>query len=343
MPEEQTSNNASEEPPQEPFARSDGQGGSNQNPPSNIDQGSAPNNEDRTERLERDIKTGERWLIGVTAAGVVVNIIIAYFYYSQLGQMREAAQASTKAANAASESLEFSNGNFDRMMQRTIDQTTAQIQSAEAAKDAIAQAQKSLQASIDNFHQEQRAWVGIQAIICKTCNVRREGLIVDGVQVVFVNTGRTPALDVTPQVWAFWKTTKDEVPRLEGILAEQKSKALLLNNLPPEMPAVMKEMIRVHSQPANAQPSLPPNIPRITDVGDADPTANRKPFPEKFPEPDTWLEIPAWYVVGQITYQDIYSKQIRHTTFCGAIANTIWLNKDRDVQIHFCGVGNSMD
>ena len=142
MPEEKTPNNTSEKPPQESLAGSNGQGGSNQNPPSNTDQEGSSNNEDRTERLERNIQTGERWLIGITAAGVLVNIIIAYFYYSQLEQMREATRAATRASSTASESLEFSNGNFDRMMQRAIDQTVAQIHAADAARDANDRATK---------------------------------------------------------------------------------------------------------------------------------------------------------------------------------------------------------
>jgi hypothetical protein len=147
MPDEEPTDSASERPPEEPLAGSNGQGGSNQNPPPNIDEGSTPDDQGRTERLERDIRTGERWLIGVTAAGVIVNIFIACFYYSQLGQMREATEAATKSANAAEDSFEINDGNFDRMMARTIDQTAAQIQSAKSAEDAAKIARGALWAS----------------------------------------------------------------------------------------------------------------------------------------------------------------------------------------------------
>lgn len=47
------------------------------------------------------IRTGEYWLIGINAAAVILNIIIALIYYGQLGEMRKATRASEKAATAA--------------------------------------------------------------------------------------------------------------------------------------------------------------------------------------------------------------------------------------------------
>jgi hypothetical protein len=144
MPDENPTDSASEAPPQEPLAGSNGQDGSNQNPPANIDEGGAPDAQDRPDRLEQDIRSGERWLIGITAAGVAINICIACFYYSQLGQMREATEAATKAADVASDSFEISQGNFDRTMSQMIAQTTQQVAAANAARSAARTAQEAL-------------------------------------------------------------------------------------------------------------------------------------------------------------------------------------------------------
>jgi hypothetical protein len=92
-------------------------------------------NENATENIERDkIKKGERWLISINFFLIIVQIIIAYIYYGQLQQMRMATEAATKAANVAADSFEINNGNFDRMMEQTIHQTFAQLESSGAAR-----------------------------------------------------------------------------------------------------------------------------------------------------------------------------------------------------------------
>lgn len=52
-------------------------------------------------QLQEDIRSGERWLIGISLASVIMNIVIAVIYYGQLCQMKEATEAAKKAAEAA--------------------------------------------------------------------------------------------------------------------------------------------------------------------------------------------------------------------------------------------------
>jgi len=52
-------------------------------------------------KLEQDIRNGERWLIGIGTAGVVLSVVIALIYFGQLREMRKATRASAKAADAA--------------------------------------------------------------------------------------------------------------------------------------------------------------------------------------------------------------------------------------------------
>jgi hypothetical protein len=55
-----------------------------------------------------------------------VNLLIAWIYWNQLTQMREATQAATKSANTATDSFEINNGNFDRTMSQMLNQITAE-------------------------------------------------------------------------------------------------------------------------------------------------------------------------------------------------------------------------
>jgi len=61
--------------------------------------------EDETAKLERDIKTGEYWLIGINALLLIANIVIASIYYGQLCQMRKATKAAEGANGIASRAL----------------------------------------------------------------------------------------------------------------------------------------------------------------------------------------------------------------------------------------------
>lgn len=65
------------------------------------DSNQSPSAENKTLQIEKDIRSGERWLIGITTTGVILNAIIALIYFGQLGEMRKATVASTKSADAA--------------------------------------------------------------------------------------------------------------------------------------------------------------------------------------------------------------------------------------------------
>ncbi len=94
--------------------------------------------------LWSEVKAGEWWLIRIGAATLLVNIVIAYIYYGQLSQMRIATEASTKATGFASDSLEQSEGQFERTVTQLIYQTASQAESAKATQLAAKAAQESL-------------------------------------------------------------------------------------------------------------------------------------------------------------------------------------------------------
>jgi hypothetical protein len=72
-----------------------------------------PNHEDsKAIKIEEDIRSGERWLIGISATGVILNVVIALIYYGQLVQMREATSAAQKAAEIADATLKDNQKSF---------------------------------------------------------------------------------------------------------------------------------------------------------------------------------------------------------------------------------------
>jgi hypothetical protein len=58
-------------------------------------------NESSTEKLEKEIKHGEWWLIGIGVATLLINTIIALIYWGQLRQMTTATIEATKATKSA--------------------------------------------------------------------------------------------------------------------------------------------------------------------------------------------------------------------------------------------------
>lgn len=66
------------------------------------------NEESEAVKLEKDIRSGERWLIGINATSVILSAVIALIYFGQLNEMRKATEASVKAANAATSAAKTS-------------------------------------------------------------------------------------------------------------------------------------------------------------------------------------------------------------------------------------------
>ena len=104
----------------------------------------------------------EKSYLAVTIIGIVVGVGVLIVYSKQLNQMK----TSTKAAQ----------------------------DSALAASNAVAQAQTAMNASIAASRLDHRAWIAIKEITFR--NHRQAGQI-PGAEIVIVNTGRTPALDVS--------------------------------------------------------------------------------------------------------------------------------------------------
>jgi hypothetical protein len=168
-----------------------------QNELRNSPEGATKDKEDETVvKLEKDIKTGERWLIKIGAAGVIMNVVIALIYYGQLREMRKSTNAATSAAETADKTLkEIRSGSSDthelavqaknqadrakEIAAQTLAQATAANKLAENAGESLANSKASI-----------RPWVDAQKIVSKAD--LNEGTVTVNVEVV--NSGSSPAL-----------------------------------------------------------------------------------------------------------------------------------------------------
>ncbi len=120
-------------------------------------------------QLEQDIRSGERWLIGIGIATVVVNTIIALIYYDQLHLMRTSTEKAAIAADAARDAAD------------------------EARRNRL-QAEKGFLATVEQFRRDQRAWVGIAGSGHFNMEISEGGPLT--ISVDAQNFGKTPALQL---------------------------------------------------------------------------------------------------------------------------------------------------
>jgi hypothetical protein len=126
----------------------------------------------------------------------IIGIVALWIYYGQLKEMRKATQATQDAVGVASRTLsETQTSNAAQRVLAERDREDAD----KIAKDNSESSRKAIQSTIDNFHNDQRAWIG--------CTVQSgvpqiEGDHIKSFKVNFIclNTGKTPAIDFIHQV-----------------------------------------------------------------------------------------------------------------------------------------------
>jgi hypothetical protein len=132
----------------------------------------------------------------------------------------------TKDNAAAAQSFAASAQKINEGIGDAVIKLQAQADAMETARRSTdTGAQNALQAAIDNFHQEQRAWVGID-IIPAPIDPKAGGIINQAsVTVVAHNSGRTPALGVNIS-WEMAEDSygfTDEVPDYDEMMAAKKA------------------------------------------------------------------------------------------------------------------------
>ena len=192
---------------------------------------------DRAARLTANATRAIAWLtlfIAVIAGlqlyelfeGGADTTAIAKAAKQQARSARQIAKASRRNATAA-EGFATSAGLINGGINDAVSKLGAQSKAIEAARrSSIDSSSKALQATIDNFHQEQRAWVGItqlNSIVDKSVNPEQvldaKGRGTPAIQEMFgvTNTGRVPAQDVRLES-CLYRREKNYVP---GILDAQ--------------------------------------------------------------------------------------------------------------------------
>ena len=185
MPDKDVGQEVGGEPQGQPSMQSPAELSGNQRPPSYGTNVSTSADEERPKYL-RKIAAGETWLIGIGVCTLILNGVLGVIYYGQLVQMRAATNASTKAVEIASETLQTSTSNFDRAQRQTISQTFASIEAANAAKSAADTAREQLTLS-------QRPFIKVSNPIACDASVDIDGFLNGCVDLDIENVGATPA------------------------------------------------------------------------------------------------------------------------------------------------------
>jgi hypothetical protein len=99
----------------------------------------------------------QRGILATQVILIVFGIVGTWVSVYQAGTARDSANQAKRASDFASDSIDINEGNFDRMMKRTIDQTAAQMKAAQTAQDAVKLTEN--QSMLD-----QRAWVAFTVV-----------------------------------------------------------------------------------------------------------------------------------------------------------------------------------
>jgi hypothetical protein len=207
-------------------------------------------------------------------------------------------------------------------------------------KSAEESSHKALQTTIDNFQNDQRAWVGIQSIVCECYMTEQPGstqMNRGPVQVFMINTGKTPALRVVTRIG--WKnaTISDPVPNVRDSIGALHYLTDVSKSIPitPTTPDAVRRGI-MQARINDSEMALPPNIPvpieGTPNIGDVSFVGNTPELTQVF------------YIIGEITYFDVYSgTPMHHTTFCAVTGDQIPNGTKTPIPFHFCSKENTMD
>lgn len=135
------------------------------------------------------------WKISLEGGAIFIAVCVAVIYGGQLWVMKgqlDQMQGSSTQTDKLICIYQQQLAQLTKQADDTHDLAIATRNQAEAAKTSTKTAQSSLQATIDNFHEDQRAWVGVFAV-----NHRNEGRpaaksSMEDIQINILNTGRTP-------------------------------------------------------------------------------------------------------------------------------------------------------
>ena len=148
------------------------------------------------------------WKVALECLAVLVGAFAVAIYGGQLAVMRGTLAEMQRSGEQSTTQMWSAIGNIN-WMARSMD--WSQKVGKKAMESSEQQSQKALQAAIDQFRLDQRAWVGVEDISCHTCEYKRQStarngnpianvsLTIQGFKGKVINTGKTPAEDVHVQ------------------------------------------------------------------------------------------------------------------------------------------------
>ena len=107
----------------------------------------ATEDKEATTKLEQDIRTGERWLIGIGIATVIINTVIAVIYWRQLSEMRKTAEAAIRSADVAKQAADIANQTLGEIRKGGNDTHDLAVTAGKEAEASRAQAEAALAAN----------------------------------------------------------------------------------------------------------------------------------------------------------------------------------------------------
>ena len=163
-----------------------------------MDNNDEASNESESVKLEKDIRSGERWLIGINATSIILSVAIALIYYGQLKEMRKATKASVKAANAAASAADTADKTLKEIRAGstdTHDLAVAAGKQADAAKRQAEETSTVAKITQKTLNLGQQAYVtvgrpdGVVGEIVMPTDLETKASVV----VYFQNSGHLPA------------------------------------------------------------------------------------------------------------------------------------------------------
>jgi len=198
----------------------------NENPPS-ISTNNAPNhNEPIAIQLEQQIRSGERWLIGLGIATLLINSIIALIYRGQLTEMNKATKAGAQAAYAACFGSQVARSTLMEYQRNAVDSHLAMVA-------AYAQAQVAMQS--------QKTFVDADFTVPSNRNYGKPVFLLLRLK----NTGKSDASNIRITGWTIIAKPNSPgsstQPKKEFLFSIQKDSMRVGEQLIPDSPGTGKD------------------------------------------------------------------------------------------------------
>lgn len=253
-------------------------------PPTEID-------EHHTKEDEQNRRDRKRFRIEVATLIVIfIYTTIAGYQGYKMRQATEAAKESARAATKASKTAEDTfNLNKDSLLAEVQKQTKAMDDSNNSMKETVKQSKAALDATVDNFRMDQRAWVGPTSIDPpEYAEGEKKVYVKEGQQIKatikIINSGKTPALNVH-NTYAFRSSSGR--PRGDPFITFKKSDIF-------ESTTVIQPGMVIYLNPPPFPPEGVVTKNHINDI-----TSEKVTI----------------YIIGIITYDDIF-KRHHFSKFC---------------------------